>query len=104
MVYRLGLLAFLAVTQFASCSARLSPDELKRRIQDTLAKHPGVFAVAFKDLATGKEILINEKTVFHAASTMKVPVMIEVYKQAAAGKFALSDPIMIRNAFRSIVD
>jgi beta-lactamase class A len=104
MIYRLGLLAFLAVTQFASCSSRLSPDDLKRRIQDTLAKYPGVFAVAFKDLATGKEILINEKTVFHAASTMKVPVMIEVYKQAAAGKFALSDSIMIRNSFRSIVD
>lgn len=104
MIYRLGLFAFLAVTQFASCSSRLSPDELKRRIQDTLAKHPGVFAVAFRDLTTGKEILINEKNVFHAASTMKVPVMIEVYKQAAAGKFVLSDSIMIRNSFRSIVD
>ncbi|HEY0608403.1 MAG TPA: serine hydrolase [Chitinophaga sp.] len=104
MIYRLGLLAFLAVTQFASCSSRRFPDELKRRIQDTLAKHPGVFAVAFKDLATGEEILINEREMFHAASTMKVPVMIEVYKQAAAGKFALSDAIMIRNSFRSIVD
>lgn len=104
MIYRLGLLAFIAVTQFASCSSRRFPDELKRRIQDTLAKHPGVFAVAFKDLAIGEEILINERAVFHAASTMKVPVMIEVYKQAAAGKFALSDSIMIRNTFRSIVD
>jgi beta-lactamase class A len=104
MIYRLGLLAFLAATQFASCSSRRFPDELKQRIRDTLSKHPGVFAVAFKDLATGEEILINEKDVFHAASTMKVPVMIEVYKQAAAGKFALSDSVMIRNTFRSIVD
>lgn len=104
MIYRLGLLAFLAVTQFASCSARRFPDELKRRIQDTLSKHPGVFAVAFKDLATGEEILVNERAVFHAASTMKVPVMIEVFKQAAAEKFALSDSIPLKFSFRSIVD
>jgi beta-lactamase class A len=104
MIYRLGLLAFLAVTQFATCSSRRFPDELKRRIQDTLAKHPGVFAVAFKDLATGEEILINERAVFHAASTMKVPVMIEVYKQAAAGKFVLSESVPLKFIFRSIVD
>ncbi len=45
--------------------------------------------MAFKDLGTGTEILINERTVFHAASTMKVPVMIEVYKQAAAREVCL---------------
>ncbi len=42
--------------------------------------------------------------VFHAASLMKVPVMIEIYKQAKAGKFALSDSIDVINEFRSIVD
>lgn len=104
MIYRLGLLAFLAVSHFAACSSRRLPDELKRRIQDTLAKEPGVFAVAFKDLSTGEEILINERETFHAASTMKVPVMIEVFKQAAAGRFSLSDPVTVRNAFKSIVD
>jgi beta-lactamase class A len=35
---------------------------------------------------------------------MKTPVMIEVFKQAAAGKFALDDSIEIVNAFHSIVD
>jgi Beta-lactamase class A len=94
----------MAVTQFAFYSTRRFPDELKRRIQDTLSKHPGVFAVALKDLASGEEILINEHTVFHAASTMKVPVMIEVYKQAAAGKFALSESVPLKFTFRSIVD
>jgi beta-lactamase class A len=60
--------------------------------------------VAFKDLQTGEEILINEKEFFHAASTMKTPVMIEVYKQAAEGKFSLGDSVVIKNEFKSIVD
>jgi beta-lactamase class A len=81
-----------------------NPDTLKEQIKTELAKQKGTFAVAFKDLQTGEEILINEKINFHAASTMKTPVLIETYKQAGAGKFRISDPIMVKNEFKSIVD
>lgn len=77
---------------------------IRQRILDTLSGHPGIYAVAFRNLATGEEILIREKETFHAASTMKVPVMIAVFKQAAAGRFSLSDPVMVKNTFKSIVD
>lgn len=64
----------------------------------------GDFAVAFKDLSSGETLFINEKETFHAASTMKVPVMIEVYKQAALGRLSLDDSIEVKNQFKSIVD
>lgn len=73
-------------------------------INNELASQQGVFAVAFKDLSTNETIFIREKESFHAASTMKTPVMIEVYKQAAQGKFSLDDMITIKNDFKSIVD
>lgn len=81
-----------------------NPQDLKRQIQTELNKNKGVFAVAFKDLISGEEILINEKINFHAASTMKTPVLIEAYKQAASGKFSIDDSITVRNEFKSIVD
>jgi beta-lactamase class A len=65
---------------------------------------PGTFAVAFEDLSTGSQLLIREKEMFHAASTMKTPVMIEVFAQSRAGKLSLADSIEIRNEFKSIVD
>ena len=77
---------------------------LKENIQQELSKQEGTFAVAFKDLSTGKELLINDTVTFHAASTMKTPVLVEVYKQAAEGKFSLSDSLIIKNEFKSIVD
>src|SRR5262245_19200787 len=43
--------------------------------------------VACRDLHTGREFFFNEKMMMHTASTMKVPVMIEVFRQAQAGKF-----------------
>ncbi|MET3883737.1 beta-lactamase class A [Chitinophagaceae bacterium OAS944] len=87
-----------------ACSNRMTLHKLKDEISAKLAEQPGDFAVAFKDLTTGDSLLINEQTFFHAASTMKTPVMIEVYKQAAAGIFNLNDSITLRNEFKSIVD
>lgn len=95
------LLLGISITAFAQ---QKSTDELKKQIQERLSKVEGEFAVAFKDLQTGNTLYINEKTNFHAASTMKTPVMIEVFKQAKAGKFKLSDSILVKNEFKSIVD
>jgi beta-lactamase class A len=88
-----------------SCTAtKITMHSLMADIKTELAKQKGDFAVGFKDLYTGKKMLINGSAVFHAASTMKTPVLIEVYKQAAEGKFSLADSVIIRNEFKSIVD
>src|SRR5437016_2560303 len=87
-----------------SCSNHMTLERLKEQISSKLAEQKGDFAVAFKDLSTGEQLLINEQVFFHAASTMKTPVMIEVYKQAAAGRFSLSDSIILKNEFQSIAD
>lgn len=89
---------------FSSCSNHMTLQKLRKQIESKLGEQSGDFAVAFKDLSTGEELLINEHANFHAASTMKTPVMIEVYKQAAAGGLSLNDSIMLKNVFRSIVD
>ncbi len=47
---------------------------------------------------------MNGDRLFHAASTMKIPVMIEVFRRAERGDFAMDDTIVLRNSFRSIVD
>ncbi|MFI5131742.1 MAG: serine hydrolase [Chitinophagales bacterium] len=77
---------------------------LDESIRKELASEKGVFGVAFKDLSTGREIRINDKVEFHAASTMKTPVMVEVYRQAAEKKISLSDRVTLKNEFTSIAD
>jgi len=87
-----------------SCTSKQNSDTLRNQIADEFSKREGTFALAFKNLSTGEEILINEHEIFHAASTMKTPVMVEVYKQASEGKFSLKDSILIKNEFTSIFD
>jgi beta-lactamase class A len=79
-------------------------ENLQEQVTLELQKGSGLFAVAFKDMATGKTVLINEKISFHAASTMKTPVLIELFKQASEGKFSMNDSVVIKNSFKSIVD
>ena len=92
------------ISLFSFGQSKPSLEQLRHQIETQLATQPGRFAVAFKDLTTGQELLIHEREEFHAASTMKTPVMIEVYKQAAQKRFSLSDSILIKNEFKSIVD
>jgi len=61
-------------------------------------------AVAFRTLDGRSELMIDPDKVFHAASTMKVPVMIELFRQAAEGRLSLDDALPVRNEFSSIVD
>jgi beta-lactamase class A len=50
------------------------------------------------------QININASLRFHAASTMKVPVMIELFRQAQTGRLTLNDRLIVTNRFHSIVD
>jgi beta-lactamase class A len=78
---------------------------LHQAIIAQLAAHPGEFAVAYLNLQNPADtLLINADAVFHAASTMKTPVLVELYRQAEAGKLRLADSLTIRNQFSSIVD
>ncbi|MBN2570636.1 MAG: serine hydrolase [Ignavibacteriales bacterium] len=84
---------------------KMTISELRSKIISKIDSVEGDFAVAFRDLSnSGNEIMVNEKETFHAASTMKTPVMIEVFKQSDENKFDLTDSILIKNEFKSIVD
>ncbi len=98
--YLLTLVAIL----FTACTTESPLAQLEQQIKAELAKEKGIFAVAFKNLSKDEEILISARDSFHAASTMKTPVLIELYKQAATGKFSLQDSVLVKNEFKSIVD
>jgi hypothetical protein len=61
-------------------------------------------AVAFRTLDGREELLIDPDVSFHAASTVKVPVMIELFRQSQSGLLKLDDRIPMTNTFRSVVD
>jgi len=87
----------------AAPAAGLDIKALKTTLRTEIRASGAKVSLAFKDLETGEMLLLKDKAVVHAASTMKVPVMIEVFRQAAAGQFSLDDRLPVRTEFRSIV-
>ena len=60
--------------------------------------------VAVYDLETKQTMFINERAPFHAASTMKLPVMMEVFRRADRKRIPLNEPVEVKNKFFSIID
>lgn len=100
------LLALLLIgTGFTNLYAQKSFKDLTIGIVNYLHEKEGAYAVWFHHLQ--KEELyfsLNPDEVFHAASTMKTPVMVELFRRVKQGDFNLSDSITVENRFYSIVD
>ncbi len=79
-------------------------NELEDKIKEHFKSVEGNYALAFKLIGSEKSILINENEMFHAASTMKTPVMIEAFKQDANEVINLQDSLIVKNSFKSIID
>jgi N-acyl-D-amino-acid deacylase len=85
-------------------SARRDTMALRRALEESVRAFPGEMAIALIDLATGARVGIGDQVVMHAASTMKVPVLLELYRQVAQGRLTLEDPVRIRATFTSMAD
>jgi beta-lactamase class A len=94
----------LAMPLAAPAQSAQSPrlERLRARLQEMSAAFPGVMGVAVRDLSTGQELSINGDRAFPMASVYKVPIMVEVFRQIDAGRFALTDRITLTDAERTL--
>ncbi len=60
--------------------------------------------IAFYDAETTLQWSYNADTLFHAASTMKLAVLLGVYRQVERGELTLDAPVHVRNKFLSVAD
>src|SRR5512142_2685777 len=84
MKRRLALLPLLALS--LSCLAA----DLQSDLQKMAAAHQGKVALFAKNLKTGETVAINADEPVQTASVIKLPVMIEAFYQAKAGKLDLT--------------
>jgi beta-lactamase class A len=88
----------------AKAAAKLVDEKFAADISSRIERSGADVGVAFRTLDGKLEWFSREDDVFHAASTMKIPVMIELFHQVREGKLELDDPLPIRNEFHSLVD
>jgi beta-lactamase class A len=94
----------VAVAAAAAQSVSAADPTLRDRVTAVIQASGAEVAIAFRTLDGRDELFVRDGESFHAASTMKVPVMIELFRQAAAGGLSLDNAVPVVNEFRSIVD
>jgi beta-lactamase class A len=73
---------------------------------ETIEKAAGAkaIAVALHDTATGFELHYNAERWFHAASTIKVPILLGVFAAIDRGELLPHSRVHVRNRFLSVVE
>ncbi len=81
------------------------PGAVRERIEE-IGSSAGAEAVAvcYRDTGTGTEWALNGERWFHAASTIKVPVLLGVYDALSDGRFHWESRVHVRNRFLSAAD
>ncbi len=85
-------------------AAAVDDEKLAADLLSRIQKSGAEVGVAFRTLDGKTEWFSRADDAFHAASTMKIPAMIELFHQVHEGKLELEDSLSIKNEFHSLVD
>ena len=72
--------------------------KLDAAVHEVEAGLDGVLGLALKDLETGKTVFLNEREVFPQASSIKIAILLETFKQAEEGRLKLDEFITVDEA------
>ncbi len=96
-MHRLLLFAFaFTISGFSQTSVQdLLEKRTLKQIEAVASAMDGVLGFAAIDLTTGHTISFNGNTVFPQASSIKIPIMIQVFRDIRQGKLKMDQPITI---------
>lgn len=98
-IVRRSAVCLALVLGYSACALPLAAqaqDKLANRILPLIKAHQGKVSVAIKQLATGETFVYQADEPMPTASLIKLPVMVEAYRQAEAGKLDLAKMVTLR--------
>ncbi len=100
------MLVVISLYMLTGCAAMDNAEEgLEKKLRQSLEAYPdATVGIAVRDPSTGLKADVNADVAFHAASTMKLAVLIELFRQAETGRYSMTDSVDIKNSFTSIYD
>ena len=94
----LALLAILAAPAAAQAPAPAEPlDRLRANIERITRGINARWGIYMKCLETGDEIALGADEPMDTMSVIKIPLMVEAYRQIEAGKFRLDDRYTLKD-------
>jgi beta-lactamase class A len=73
-------------------------DRLKANLEQITRSVDAKWGIYVKCVETGEEIALNADETMDTMSVIKIPLMVEVFRQIEAGRFALTDRVTLQDA------
>jgi len=93
-----------AAPDSAGAGAEPGVNALEEAVRTRVEGADGEVAVYYRALGPTDSVTVDADVRMHAASTMKVPVMIQLYRDADEGHLSLERTVAVDPVFHSIVD
>lgn len=94
----------LVLMMWIAFTAPSDTDALQKTLEGLVLGQKATYGIAYHNLSTGEELLINADDLMHAASTMKVPVMMRLFQMFEERELQPDQELKVVNRFKSIVD
>ena len=95
------MLLSTASAQTSSDTATVKQQILWQKLETSIAEVDhnldGIMGVAIEDLTSGQKYQLRENEVFPQASSIKIAVLAELYRQAQQGKLKLTDLYVVKS-------
>jgi beta-lactamase class A len=96
-----ALFTGVPASEAQSAHRAILADKMRSELRRIADETHGVVGAQVIDLATGERIGVNDTLTFPQGSTIKVPLLIELYRQAATGRLDLTTRVTVRAADRT---
>lgn len=83
----------LLIGAFLLLATAVHAADLQKQLNEIAARHEGKVALFAKNLSTGETVAIDADRPVKTASVIKLPLMVEAFRQVKQGNVKLSDPI-----------
>ena len=98
LIYPLLIASALGQSAPTSAKQEILWQKLGSSIADVDRNLDGVMGVAIEDLTTGQKYLLHENEVFPQASSIKIAVLAELYRQVQQNKLKLTDIYTVKTS------
>jgi|SRR5271170_230937 len=92
------LLLSVSTVSRAQSPATSNPTVLQERLNELAASFPGKVGVYVRNVETGATVAINADETYPMASTYKVAIMVQVFRQVEAGKMSLDERVTLKQS------
>ena len=92
---RFGMVLLVLMLSATTTAVAADINALKAQIENTVLRARGEVGVAIKHMRSGTEVLVNADALFPMASAYKLPILVELFYQRAAGALTMDDRLDI---------